>query len=116
MNNKNKIYNIDFLDINKFKIEFKKWFKLCFSNIDFFMKNKDSELYSLNGLCVFINYDEQPDYSLNEITIYIVNHENIKDIRVSFDTKDNKKSIVLKLDNFKKQLVKNNLISNGIYY
>lgn len=111
-----KFYNTDFLEMDKFKIEFKKWFNICFKNVEIFMKNKDNELYSLNGLCIFINYDKQIDAFLNEITIFIVNHENIKNIRANFDTKDNNKSIVLKLDKFKKELIKNKLLSSHIYF
>lgn len=112
------MYNLDFLDMNKFKIEFLKWFKLCFNNkIDVFMKNNANECYSLNGLIIIVFYDKQENSKLNEIQLFIANHEYIKNgnVCICLNTKDNKETIVKKLDNFKKELIKNNLVGAQIY-
>lgn len=81
------------------------------------MKSNTNECYSLNGLIVIVFYDKQENQALNEIQLFIANHQHIKNgnISICLNTKDNKTTIVKKLDNFKKELIKNNLVGTRIY-
>ena len=104
--------NIDFLEIDKFKKEFLKWFNICFKNPTLLGKGKN-EFYSINGLILTIYYHKDNNSLDNYIQLFIANFENVKNgnISVNFTTEDNKLTIVQKLDVFKNKLVENKLIN-----
>lgn len=104
--------NIDFLEMGNFKKEFLKWFNICFKNPTLLGKGLN-EFYSINGLILTVYYHKDNNSLNNYIQVFIANFENVKNgnTSVSFSTKDNKLTIVQKLENFKKQLIKDKLIN-----